>query len=224
MDDLIKQQQKEDFIKLYSLLEQASHGGNVWLTVEHGRTKTLAERQAITSPILKEYKRMTEQQSKGQEEKIKEQNKKIIEQGRTIAEQAKRIKQLENLLKQIRLERDELDAAYCGYIVDIEDKLKEVEQIAEQAQAVHFKGKGKAIEMPPRVIREVVRLWCLGKSIKDIEKETGASRWQIKRVFNGGYKSAASREKILKAINKLLQVNQNENFINKLNELKKLYL
>ena len=82
---------------------------------------------------------------------------------------------------------------------------------------------GKALELPPRVIKEVIRLWCLGGSVKKIAEETGASRGQIERIVKGNLKHKESRKKVLRAINHLLKVNQNMVFIDKLKALKDLY-
>lgn len=168
---------------------------------------------------------------RGQEEKIKDRDKKAIAQGRTIAEQEKRIRLLEAALKQVRLERDNLDGVYTGYILEIENKLKEAEEeikvlkdkdTAPSGDSV-VRGNGKASELTTRQIKDVVRLWCLGGSINAISKESGASWGQVSRLVKGQLKNKSSKKKIIKAVNYLLKVNQNKDFIDKLKIIKTMY-
>ena len=85
------------------------------------------------------------------------------------------------------------------------------------------KNKGKAVELSRRMIREIVRLHCMGKSIPEIVKETGATRRQVDRLVNGKLEHKRSREKVLDEIKKLLKVNQNKQMIEKLNRMKSMY-
>lgn len=200
----------------------------------------------IESEVTKIFNNMSqfiarqEEKIKDKEEKIKDKDIKAIEQGRTIAEQGrkakeqeKRIKQLEQVLKQVRLERDNLDAAYTGYIVEIEDKLKAAEEeiktlkdridTAPSGDSVVRCGNGKASELTTKQIQDVVRLWCLGGSINSVSKKSGASWGQVSRLVKGQLTNKSSKKKILKAVNHLLKVNQNKEFIDKLNIIKTMY-
>lgn len=171
---------------------------------------------------------------RGQEEKIKDRDKKAIEQGRTIAEQEKKIKLLEAALKQVRLERDNLDGVYTGYILEIENKLKEAEEeikvlkdkdrvdTAPSGDSV-VRGNGKASELTTRQIKDVIRLWCLGDSINAISKKSGASWGQVSRLVKGQLTHKSSKKKIITAVNYLLKVNQNKDFIDKLKIIKTMY-
>ena len=85
------------------------------------------------------------------------------------------------------------------------------------------KNKGKAVELSRRMIREIVRLHCMGKSIPEIVKETGATRRQVDRLVKGKLEHKRSREKVLDEIKKLLKVNQNKQMIEKLNRMKSMY-
>lgn len=245
MDEMKKEEIKtdllnEDLKKLYSTLSYAlGCGGEVLLEVKHGRTKKIIEESKIhlSSPIFNSYNKMMEGQLKEKEDRIeilekglRERDDRIKSLENGLKEKEDRIKGLENGLKEKdaqiekeRAEHNDIGDSYVEYILSIEAKLKELEQITKEARKQGFKGHGKSIELPPRDIREVIRLWALGVSIKDIEKNTGASRGQINRVINGNYTSSASKEKAIKAINKLLQVNQNKEFIDKLKGLKSKY-
>ena len=112
-------------------------------------------------------------------------------------------------------EREAEAEAYLTLAVDLEQEKE------KKRQALVC--NGKALELPPRIIKEVIRLWCQGHTIKEINADTGASRGQIERIVKGDLKHKESRKKVLRAINYLLKVNQNVVFIDKLKTLKDLY-
>lgn len=256
MDELIKQQQ-EDLVKVYKLLEEASNGGLVWLSVEHGRTKTLAERQHIASPLLKAYKEKAEEEIKFLNDKLKRKDAEIkaLKQEENNVH-IKRVLELEEEIKVLNDKLNNKDAEINILKNKLSDAYKEAESLAleclEQGredaanQIKELKeeitvlkdtalrggdsvrgGSGKTAELTTRQIEEVIRLWALGdskSSISSISKESGASWGQVKRLITGRLKNKSSKKKVLKAVNKLLKVNQNKDFINKLNALKTMYL
>ena len=129
-------------------------------------------------------------------------------------------------LNRLKKEKEEAEKCYIEYIEQLEaenTKLKEEKEEEAKNKNFSFVGKGKSTEMPPRVVREVIRSFCMGESIKSIEASTGASRGQINRVLRGAYKTESSRRKVLKEINKLLRVNQNKDMLEKLRGLKAKY-
>ena len=258
MDELIKQQQ-EDLVKVYKLLEEASNGGGlVWLSVEHGRTKKLAERQAIASPLLKAYKEKAEEEIKVLNDKLKRKDaeiKALKQEEKNI--HIKRVLELEEEIKvlndklnnkdaEINILKDKLSEAYKeaeSLALECleqgrEDAANEIKELKEEITVLKDSalrgggdsvrgGSGKAAELTTRQIEEVIRLWALGdskSSISSISKESGASWGQVKRLITGQLKNESSKKKVLKAVNKLLKVNQNKEFLNKLNTLKTMYL
>ena len=160
---------------------------------------------------------------------LEEENKTLKEENKTLKEENKTLKEekekSECQFKRFKKEKEEEEKYYIEYIEQLEAESKKLKEEKEEAKNRNpsFIGKGKSTEMPPRVVREVIRSFCMGESIKSIEASTGASRGQINRVLRGAYKTESSRRKVLKEINKLLRVNQNKDMLEKLRGLKAKY-
>lgn len=146
----------------------------------------------------------------------------LEEENKTLKEEKEKS---ECQFKRFKEEKEEAEKCYIEYIEQLEAESKKLKEEKEEAKNRNpsFIGKGKSTEMPPRVVREVIRSFCMGESIKSIEASTGASRGQINRVLRGAYKTESSRRKVLKEINKLLRVNQNKDMLEKLRGLKAKY-
>ena len=146
----------------------------------------------------------------------------LEEENKTLKEEKEKS---ECQFKRFKKEKEEEEKYYIEYIEQLEAESKKLKEEKEEAKNRNpsFIGKGKSTEMPPRVVREVIRSFCMGESIKSIEASTGASRGQINRVLRGAYKTESSRRKVLKEINKLLRVNQNKDMLEKLRGLKAKY-
>lgn len=120
-----------------------------------------------------------------------------------------------DIWKQRTADKETEAQAYLDYASELEDEKEKKRQ--------SMVCNGKALELPPRVIKEVIRQWCLGVKIKQIQADTGASRGQIERIVKGRLKHKESIKKVVKCINQLLKVNQNAVFIEKLKGLKAKY-
>lgn len=229
MDELIQ----KDLLTLYNMLSMG--GGEIWLQKIHGRTKTLENKISVTSPVFLQYKNRVEKELtdlkatiadkdkkiKEQENKIKNLKANIADKDKIIEEQEKKIKKLNDRVNQKRLEYADLDALFTDLVIEKDNEISELKEKSTHQSS--FKGKGKSVEMPIRLVREVIRLYCMGKSVGAISKETGSSKWQIDRIVNGKLKNEYSKRKIIKSINHLLKVNQNKEFLKKVNEIKTKY-
>lgn len=137
---------------------------------------------------------------------------------------------LETLKQQAEKQVQEIDALNLKFDKAMREsevyltEAEEEKEVWKQKAEAKAKGKGSGVEMPLRVVREVVRLWCCGCKKVDIMKETGVSRGQLDRLVKGELRSAASRKKIVKACNQLLQKNQNSKFIEKVQSIKEKYV
>ena len=153
---------------------------------------------------------------------LEEENKALKEENKTLKGEKEKS---ECQFKRFKEEKEEAEKCYIEYIEQLEAESKKLKEEKEEAKNRNpsFVGKGKSTEMPPRIVREAIRLYGMGESIKSIEASTGASRGQIYRLLRGAYKTEYSRKKALKEINKLLRVNQNKDFIEKLKGLKSKY-
>lgn len=162
------------------------------------------------------------QKLKAENGSLKKQNDILISENDSLKKELEELKEANKELSfyldmwKKRTEERETEAqSYLEYAVELEDEKEKKRQ--------SLVCNGKALELPPRVIKEVIRQWCLGRSIKQIQADTGASRGQIERIVKGNLKHKESRKKVLKSINYLLKVNQSVVFIDKLKTLKDLY-
>lgn len=218
MDELTKQQQLDDIVKLYELLCRAGQGGDVWLQVVHGRTKTLTEKTNIQNPLFSAYKEAKEKETQSMQADIDElraENDSLKKELEKLKEANSELSFYMDLWKQRTTEREAEAQSYLDYAAELEQEKEKKRQ--------SMVCNGKALELPPRVIKEVIRQWCLGGKIKQIQSETGASRGQIERIVKADLKHKESRKKVLKCINHLLKVNQNQEYIDKLKALKTKY-
>ena len=135
----------------------------------------------------------------------------------TLKQQAE--KQVQEITR-LNLKFDKAMSESEDYLIAAEAE----KEVWKQKAETKAKGKGSGVEMPLRVVREVVRLWCCGVKKVDIMKETGVSRGQLDRLVKGELTSAASIKKIVKACNQLLQKNQNKEFIEKVHSIKEKYV
>ena len=240
MDDkdlkkVIDSQLLDDFEKFYSFMLNCK-GSEVWLHRIHGRVKGIEEKINFQTPLLLQYEENKESEIKELKEKLKAKDaviqglKKDLEKEKAekelYKEYSKELDLLCDTLEQKRKENLKNDSVLNYNSISnkaVNNSVSNNNTNKQHSETPITTRGGKALELPPRVVREVLRLYCLGLKIKDIAAKTGAERRQIKRIITGDLKHPKSKEKVLKAVNKLLQVNQNKDFISKLEEIKKLY-
>lgn len=137
-----------------------------------------------------------------------------------IKELKAELEKYKNKYNNIEKEKNNEIESYIGYIEELE---VELEQYKNKEDIKKSTGKGKALELSYRVLCEVIRGYGMGMTIYKIAAESGASRGQIERILKGTLKHEASRKKVLRAINHLLKINQNSEFLSRLKIVKALY-
>ena len=143
-----------------------------------------------------------------------------------IDEHIEKIKQLETENRKLKrkienliTEKEQQESSYIDYIEKIESQLSTA---PSPSSSIHR--NGKSLEVGSRKVYDLIRLYAMGNSVKSICKDTGCSRGQVERILKGTLKHQKSKERVLKAINKLLQTNQNPDILEKLTKLKGLYV
>lgn len=129
-------------------------------------------------------------------------------------------KKLKFKLENLITEKEQQDASYVEYIEKLENKVNTA-PAPSPSSSIHR--NGKSLEVGSRKVYDLLRLYAMGNTIKSICDETGCSRGQVERILKGTLKHKKSKERVLKSINKLLQVNQNPLTVEKLTKLKALY-
>lgn len=71
---------------------------------------------------------------------------------------------------------------------------------------------------------KVIKSICKGLNDSEISRTENVDRKTVKKIRTAGYKSKKTNKDILEIINRLLQINQNIDYIKKLKDLKQVYL